>query len=90
MVATQITTIDQRLAQIAEGVDSLGNGAIDLASVSAALNEFDAVWDELIPKEREHLIRFIIERVACSPDNDVRVVFRASLVDSHVHPRSVD
>ena len=45
---------------------------------SAALTEFDARWDVLIPKERERLVYLLTERIVCSPTDELRIVFRTN------------
>ncbi|MEW5702560.1 MAG: hypothetical protein AB1792_10060 [Candidatus Zixiibacteriota bacterium] len=58
------------------------DGSIDLPGVSAALSEFDALWYVLVPTEREHLIRSIIEHIECSADDFIRVVFRTAIANN--------
>jgi site-specific DNA recombinase len=83
-------TITQRLAEIRDELERLGEGRISLEGVMTALHEFDALWDVLVPKERERVIHSVIERVDCSPDKEIRVVFQTSFAGMLTTPPPVD
>ncbi|CUW37089.1 putative Site-specific recombinase [Magnetospirillum sp. XM-1] len=45
-----------------------------IADLHAALDRFDAVWDELFPAEQARLLQLLVERVSISPDGaDLRL-----------------
>lgn len=48
---------------------------IDHEHLRAALTEFDAIWDVLMPHEKGRLIQSVIERVVCAGTGDVQVTF---------------
>jgi hypothetical protein len=69
-------TITSRLAELQHEIASHDGMTIDLEHLRTTLAEFDGIWDVLLPHERGQLIHTLVERVACSPDGEVRVTFR--------------
>ncbi|MEZ4495169.1 MAG: hypothetical protein R3C29_17875 [Dehalococcoidia bacterium] len=56
-------TLDARLAEIDAQLAALDRHGNEAEEVAAALRDFDAVWRALHPRERERLVRIIIEKV---------------------------
>ena len=49
-------------------------GGITESDVRDALEEFDAVWDELFPAEQARIVQLLVERVDVKPDGvDIRL-----------------
>ncbi|MCL4198929.1 MAG: recombinase family protein [Phycisphaerales bacterium] len=59
----RIRTGEERLGQIRSEVQALEANRIDEIAVRQALTEFDAVWENLAPKEQARVLRLLIERV---------------------------
>lgn len=51
---------------------------IDFEHLKAALIEFDAIWDILMPDEKGRLINSVIERVECAGAGEIQVRLRMS------------
>ena len=49
---------------------------IDLDHMQCTLAEFDAAWDVLLPHKKGPLMGSLIQRVVCSPDGDMQIIFR--------------
>ncbi len=49
---------------------------IDFDQWQGALIEFDAAWDVLLTHKKAPLIASLIQRVVCSPDGDMQIIFR--------------
>ena len=49
---------------------------IDCDQWQSALAEFDAAWDVLLPQKKTPLMASLIQRVVCSLDGDIQIVFR--------------
>jgi len=71
----QLANVDRRLQEIDAQLTVLRNQPIDLDGVTAALEEFEAVWGMLYPGERSTLVRSVIETVACNDQGKARVEF---------------
>jgi hypothetical protein len=67
-----VTEIDAQLA-------SLQRQPIDPAGVAQKPGEFEGIWEVQLPRERGQLVYSLVQRVMCSPDNQVRVMFRTLL-----------
>jgi len=75
----RIRTGEERLAQIKAEVETLEAGRIDEIEVAQALAEFDAVWENLAPKEQARILRLLIERVDYDgTKGKVAITFRPS------------
>ncbi|MCL4199315.1 MAG: recombinase family protein [Phycisphaerales bacterium] len=59
----RIRSGEERVAQIRSGVQALESNRINEDAVRQALTEFDAVWENLAPKEQARVLRLLIERV---------------------------
>jgi len=59
----RIRTAEQRLAAIAQELRTLESGMLDKAEVAAALVDFDAMWEQLAPKEQARVVELLIDRV---------------------------
>ena len=44
--------------------------------LQCALIEFDAAWDVLLSHKKAQLVASLIQRVVCSPDGDMQIIFR--------------
>ena len=49
---------------------------IDFDHLQCAFIEFDAAWDVLLPHKKAPLMGSLIQRVVCSPDGDMQIIFR--------------
>jgi site-specific DNA recombinase len=72
----QSATITRRLGELDQEITTAQQSDINFDHLKATLAEFDAVWDVLVPSERGQLINSLVERVICSPDGEIRVIFR--------------
>ncbi|MCC6910145.1 MAG: recombinase family protein [Phycisphaerales bacterium] len=59
----RIRSGEERLAQIRSDIQAQEANRIDENAVRQALTEFDAVWENLAPKEQARVLRLLIERV---------------------------
>lgn len=76
-ITTRIADLDREMAA--------SHHSIDFENLRAALTEFDAIWDVLMPHEKGRLIQSVIERVACSLTGHVQVAFqRHQLIGSRL------
>ncbi len=70
---------EQRLAQIKGEMQTLEAGRIDEMAVGQALAEFDAVWENLAPKEQARVLHLLIDRVDYDgAEGKVAITFRPS------------
>jgi len=75
----RIRTGEDRLAQIKSELEILETGRIDENAVRQALTEFDAVWENLAPKEQARVLRLLIDRVEYDgAKGKVAITFRPS------------
>lgn len=75
----RIRTGEERLAQIAAELRTLEAGQIDAMTMAESLVEFDAVWENLAPKEQARVLRLLIERVEYDgAKGKVAITFRPS------------
>lgn len=56
------------LAVIEAELAAIGNGTVDADRLALAISSFDPVWSELFPRERERILRLLIERITYHPD----------------------
>ncbi len=63
MLDQRAEQIDRRLAEIREELLALDRTIIDPDQAREALGMFDPVWDALEPRERERLLRLVIEKI---------------------------
>ena len=69
-IARRIAEVDEKLARLQERHDevttqlaAMANDTVDEAEVRAALQQFTAAWDELVPRERARVLRLLIDEV---------------------------
>ncbi len=62
-VDEQIERLQQRHDEVAEQLRAIASAPIEDAEVRKALAEFDAVWGELVPRERVRVLRLLIAEV---------------------------
>ena len=55
--------IELRLAEVQAKVAVIDRGHIDPEQAAQALEQFDPVWDALVPRERASVLQLLIERV---------------------------
>lgn len=72
----QSATITRRLGELDQEIADVQGREIGFEHLKAALAEFDSLWDVLMPHERGQLIHSLVQRVVCSPDGEIRVIFR--------------
>jgi septal ring factor EnvC (AmiA/AmiB activator) len=58
-----VTRIGQRLRDIDSEVDGLDQNRVDPEAVTAALDEFDQMWEVIYPAEQVRLVRIPVEMV---------------------------
>ena len=58
-----IRDAERRISQIDDELATLEGELIDEREVTAALTDFDAVWDCLAPREQARVIELLVERV---------------------------
>lgn len=56
------------LAAIDAELAAIGNGTVDADRLALAISSFDPVWNELLPREQERILRLLIERITYHPD----------------------
>ena len=54
---------EQGLTKVREQILSLQKQRIDRGEVSAALANFDPLWEQLSPKEQERVIQLLVQRI---------------------------
>jgi site-specific DNA recombinase len=62
-VQEQISRAARRLAELEDDLACQTDREIDHAEVTAALAEFDGMWDALMPREQTRILELLIERV---------------------------
>jgi site-specific DNA recombinase len=73
----ELAEIAQREADAQRELAALDAGAIDQEDLKAALEDFEAVWAELFPKERARMLALLLERVEFDAQaGDVAITFR--------------
>ena len=76
--------INERIAEIDATVTAMQANPLSEQQVADALNNLDAVWDELFPAEQARIVSLLVERVVVS-ETGAEVVMRSdglhSLVD---------
>src|SRR5262249_42615566 len=75
----RIRDAERRMTEIDEELASLSAQLIDPAEVTAALTDFDAVWNCLTPREQARVIELLIEEIAYDGDQgNITITFRAT------------
>jgi len=66
-----------RLAQEAnKALDDIKNHTIDESDLQAALRSFTPIWDVLFPREKERIIRLLIERITVhAQEGEIEITF---------------
>ena len=65
------------MSEIDSELATLGGTLVDEAEVTAALAEFDAVWDCLAPREQARVVELLVEQVVYDHDRGgVAIAFR--------------
>ncbi len=59
----QVGRLQHRHDEIAQQLAAIANAAVDEPAIRRALQQFAAVWDELVPKERARVLRLLIDTV---------------------------
>ena len=62
----RVRTIEARLAEIADELETLKTQEVDRDDLARALEEFDPIWDVLLTPEKERIMRILIERIEIS------------------------
>jgi site-specific DNA recombinase len=79
----QVAQATERISTIAAELEQLAERPTTQDLLTAELETFDRIWDELIPAEKERLVHLIVERVTVYEDG-LDIVLRANGVDSLV------
>jgi len=67
----------QKLTAVKERIAAMGAKTVDPDEVKAALAAFGPVWEQLAPREKERVVRLLVERVAYDGRaGEVSVTFR--------------
>jgi hypothetical protein len=82
----RLAELDRLLADADEGLQAargelatLDVGVVDSAELRRTLEEFEPVWDQLVPKERGRLLALWLERVVFNAESgDVAITLRRS------------
>jgi len=70
--------LECRLAEIQKEMTGMGQTAVDRREIEEALTNFDPLWQQLSPREQEHLVKALVERVSYDGRNgNVTVGFRS-------------
>lgn len=75
--ADRLGVLEDRLAEVRAEIDALP-GRFDEDDLRDALEGFTPIWDQLFPRERERILRLLIERLTYDPDGgDTEIELRA-------------
>jgi site-specific DNA recombinase len=75
----RIREAERRITQIDDELAMLQDDLIDEREVAAALADFDALWECLVPREQARVIELLVERVAYDGEGgNVSITFRPS------------
>ena len=78
-VHDRIRNAERRTTQIDDELAILTGDLVADTEVTAALADFDAVWDCLAPREQARVIELLVERVAYDGDGgNISITFRPS------------
>ncbi|MFH2002971.1 MAG: hypothetical protein ABIK28_25115, partial [Planctomycetota bacterium] len=73
----RLLTIMERVNAVKGSLESLETKHIMKSDIQAALASFTPIWDQLFPKERERIVRLLIEKVSYNSDSgEVEITFR--------------
>ena len=76
---TESGNAERRVTQIDDELATLEGDLIDEREVAAALADFDALWECLVPREQARVIELLVERVAYDGQGgNVAITFRPS------------
>ena len=75
----QAADVDRRLQEIGTQASTLRDQSIDLDGVTAALEEFEAVWGVMGCTERAGTVNSLVSIVACGADTTLSIDLRTSL-----------
>lgn len=79
----QLQDAEHRLLEVAAETERIATAQIDPDSAAAALEEFDAVWEALSPKEQGELLRLLIERIDYDgQEGEIGITFEANEIAS--------
>ncbi len=88
-VGERISDLDRQLVETNGELERVGLSLRDLddgadeAAVRSALGSFTETWNELFPREKERLLRLLVEHVVYQPDTcDVELQLRASGIET--------
>jgi len=74
-----IRATEQQITEVHKVVDALSQEHVAEAELTAALSQFDPVWEALSPREQARMIRLLVERVSYDGEKEsVAVTFRPS------------
>lgn len=62
-VDEQLARLDARHAEVSSQLAAIASGDVDEDALRAALADFTALWDELVPRERARLLRLLIDEI---------------------------
>jgi site-specific DNA recombinase len=73
----RIRDAERRVTAIDDELVALNGSLVDEAEVAAALADFDAVWDCLVPREQARVIELLVEQISYDDDRgSIAITFR--------------
>jgi site-specific DNA recombinase len=77
----QIRLFEEQARSLWEQLQQVTTSALNEEEAKEAFRAFDPVWQEIPAKERQQLLRLLIERIDCR-DNSITITFQASGIQS--------
>jgi site-specific DNA recombinase len=62
-VDARLGRLQQRHDEVAQQLADIANATVDESAIRDALQQFDSLWNELVPKERHRMLRLLIDEV---------------------------
>ncbi len=64
----EIFGVETRVEEIDGELEALKNGTVSEDEVAKALGEFDEIWHELLPKEKQRILSLLVEEIRFEPE----------------------
>ena len=75
---TRVAALEKRGCAVRAEVVAIDAEAGNQKDPAHALADFEAIWDQLVIRERCRLLRLLIDQVAFDPKGDVEITYRIS------------
>jgi site-specific DNA recombinase len=73
----RIQDAERRVTEIDDELAALNGNLVDEAEVAAALDDFDALWECLAPREQARVIELLVEQISYDGDGgNISITFR--------------